>query len=113
MYSDFDNFQKDFENSLFSVLESIRKNNANPIEFYSCVFLCLTAHIKQPECFDLINSFITADDNDKKLFTEGFIEKITVLEKKKIQLANISAKEEDPIKTAIMAAKKTLQNPQT
>ena len=106
LYSDFDNFQKDFENSLFSVLESIRKNNANPIEFYSCVFLCLTAHIKQPECFDLINSFITADDNDKKLFTEGFIEKITVLEKKKIQLANISAKEEDPIKTAIMAAKK-------
>lgn len=102
LYNSHIKFKTELENSLFSVLEGLRKGS----EFIPCVFVCLHSHIKSEKSFDFLNTFITNEDNDVKIFSPEFIEKITVLEKRKIQLAAVSVKEEDPVKQAIQLARK-------
>lgn len=105
LYDDCTKFKQELENALFSVLENIRKAKTVPQDFYPCVFLCITSHIKEQKCMDYLNNFITSDDS-VQVFSKEFIEKITVLEKKKILMAATSSTEEDPVKAAIKFAQK-------
>lgn len=106
LYGDTERFKLDFENALFSVLLGVRKNQVSPENFVPCVFLCHTAHIKERECFDFLNAFITGEESDLKIFSQGFIEKVSTLEKRKIQLAAVSVKDEDPVKSAVVSARR-------
>ena len=106
LYGDYSKFQQEFETALYSVLEGIRKSQATPPDFYPCAFLCQTTHIKEKACLDFLNSFIAGDENSLKIFSKPFINKIATLEKRKIQLAAVSSKKEDPIKASVMYARK-------
>ena len=106
LYDDTHKFRQELEDSLFSVLENIRKGQTNPPGFYACAFVCITSHIKETACYDLLNSFITEDSGETKGFSKEFMEKITLLEKKKIALAAASASDEDPVRAAVKLARR-------
>ena len=102
VFNDFPRFRDHLESSLYNVIEGVRKGH----EWVPCLFLCMFSHIKCERSWDHLISFVTSEDLDSRFFSEAFIERLSQLEKRKIQLASVSVKDEDPIKQAIQLGRR-------